>query len=223
MPYKKGSKKRKYTKKAVSIPRSPSRLHYPGVCPDVMSVQLKYSRNGAFTGTGQASNVFRGNSCFDPDFTGIGSQPRGFDQWKLFYRRYRVIASKCTARASTIAANNSTGLVITALNTNTVLTSPIDALESNHAKASKVTSSAGTSDMMVSNYKSTASVRGGPYDIVQYETDLSALTSTNPLQQWYWHVTAYNADGSTGSIDTNVNVEIIFYVEFFDRETLTQS
>ena len=120
----KKTKKRKYTKKKSVIPRSPSRLSYPGVCPDVMQVQLTYSRSGAFTGAAPRSNVFRGNSCFDPDFSGVGAQPRGFDQWKAFYRRYRVIASKCTARGGTVAASNASGLVVTALNTNTVIGNP---------------------------------------------------------------------------------------------------
>jgi len=223
MGAKRAYKKRKYTKKAVSIPKRPSRLSYPGICPDVMCVQLKYNRAGAFTGAAPQSNVFRGNSVFDPDYSGVGAQPRGFDQWKTLYRRYRVIASKVTARGGTIAASNASGIVVTALNTNTVIGNPVDALESNFAECSKVGTSQGDSSMTVTNYKSTATVRGGPKDLVQYESDLSALVSANPAQQWYWHVLLYNADGTTGTVDSNINVEIIYYVEFYDRETLSQS
>lgn len=39
------------------------------------------------------SYLFRANSIFDPNFTGIGHQPIGHDQWKNFYRRYKVTDS----------------------------------------------------------------------------------------------------------------------------------
>lgn len=37
---------------------------------------------------------FRLNSLFDPDFTGTGAQPTGFDQWMALYDRYRVLATE---------------------------------------------------------------------------------------------------------------------------------
>lgn len=37
-------------------------------------------------------NTFRANSLFDPDFTGVGAQPLGFDQWSALYSTYRVIS-----------------------------------------------------------------------------------------------------------------------------------
>lgn len=218
-----GQKKRKYTKKKMVIPRTPGRLQYPGVCPDVMQVQLRYSRNGSLSGASPQSRVFRGNSCFDPDFTGVGSQPLGFDQWSAFYRRYRVLGSRIIVTSATISSEP-TRIAVAPLNTSGTITQPTTLQESNYIKQSKATGlDTGTSSTMVSNYISTAAIRGAPSDIVQYETDLSALISTNPSQQWYWHVMNYNVNGSVSPIDTNINVDIIYYVEFFDRETLSQS
>lgn len=37
---------------------------------------------------------FRANSVFDPDFTGTGHQPMGFDEWSALYERYTVYGSK---------------------------------------------------------------------------------------------------------------------------------
>lgn len=46
-------------------------------------------------GTGTVSHhIYRANSLFDPDFSGAGHQPRGYDQLAQLYANYRV--KKCT-------------------------------------------------------------------------------------------------------------------------------
>lgn len=44
-------------------------------------------------------NYFRANSLFDPDFSGVGHQPLGFDQWTPFYNHYTVIGATITVEA----------------------------------------------------------------------------------------------------------------------------
>lgn len=43
-----------------------------------------------------AKYVFRGNDLYDPDYTGTGHQPMGFDQWMGWYDHFVVISSKIT-------------------------------------------------------------------------------------------------------------------------------
>ena len=50
-------------------------------------------------GTGAvASYIFRANGLYDPNYTGSGHQPYGFDQWMTYYNQFTVLGSKCTAR-----------------------------------------------------------------------------------------------------------------------------
>lgn len=42
------------------------------------------------------SHTYSMNSVFDPDFSGIGHQPRFFDQWAAIYGRYTVLGAKIT-------------------------------------------------------------------------------------------------------------------------------
>jgi len=52
-----------------------------------------------------ADYVFSANGCYDPDITGVGSQPYGFDQMMQFFDHYTVIGSRCVVEC---ANNNST-------------------------------------------------------------------------------------------------------------------
>lgn len=43
--------------------------------------------------SGAAHHVFRLNSIFDPDVTGVGHQPAYHDQWSALYNKYRVLSA----------------------------------------------------------------------------------------------------------------------------------
>jgi len=57
---------------------------------------LNYVQNqtSITSGAGVAgAYVFSANGCFDPDVTGTGGQPMGFDQMMIFYNHYTVVRS----------------------------------------------------------------------------------------------------------------------------------
>lgn len=84
-------RKKKWNKKR-RIPRS---LPLNGF-PTKVLVKHKYATTiGLDPGTGTiATYSFRTNSMYDPDRTGIGHQPRGYDQYALNYNHYTVVGSK---------------------------------------------------------------------------------------------------------------------------------
>lgn len=55
---------------------------------------------------GVASYVFRATSLFDPDVTGTGHQPMGFDQLMNRYDHYTVVGAKLTAQFMPVSAAN---------------------------------------------------------------------------------------------------------------------
>lgn len=100
-------KKRRYKKKRAAPKMSlmnkrdavilPS-LSSNSVLPNKLKRTLRYSSKFTINSNiGQAGTyVFRANSCYDPDLSGVGHQPRGFDQLISMYDHYQVIGSKIT-------------------------------------------------------------------------------------------------------------------------------
>jgi len=68
------------------------------VVPQSLTVKLKYAEAISLNpGVAAFSNyIWRANDLYDPNYTGGGHQPRGFDQWMVFYNHFTVIGSKFT-------------------------------------------------------------------------------------------------------------------------------
>lgn len=62
--------------------------------PKRRKITMKYASSHRFGLVTIGGVVLRANSIFDPEFAVGGHQPLGHDQWKAFYTRYTVIATK---------------------------------------------------------------------------------------------------------------------------------
>lgn len=81
-------------KKTKQLTRRRRFVRYGAPFPGTRRVLLKYAYFGNLTSTAGAtdSNLFRVNSIYDPDQSGLGNQPRYYDQLlgATLYRKYRV-------------------------------------------------------------------------------------------------------------------------------------
>lgn len=57
---------------------------------------LVYGNTRSIGGSG-GGHIYSATGLFDPDITGVGNQPRGFDQLMALYDHYTVLGSKITA------------------------------------------------------------------------------------------------------------------------------
>lgn len=65
--------------------------------PNSIITKLRYGsliQLNSTTITPLARHLFRCNSCFDPDFTGVGHQPLYYDSYTAIYDQYVVIGAK---------------------------------------------------------------------------------------------------------------------------------
>lgn len=183
-----------------------------GPVPRYMRTVLRYAEQ-TFTldpGLSGASTayVFTANGLFDPNITGVGHQPRGFDQYMGLYNYYTCVASRIVLRASPAASETLNLMVgLCPLNNSTANSDSIDYLESQGCLFEFLrpgTSSAAKKLQNEVDLKSWYDVKS-PVD----DESLRGNNGTNPSRQVYWHVwaSAITSSGNPTALECTVLIE----------------
>lgn len=100
--------RRSTSKRVVKRKRKPLRKLPLGGFPKNHMVRLRYVTECVVQCSGLSKSYnFRANGMFDPDYSGVGHQPKAFDQWMLIYNHFNVVGSKINVKlASTHGADN---------------------------------------------------------------------------------------------------------------------
>jgi hypothetical protein len=168
------------------------------------------------------------NSMFDPDRTGTGHQPMGFDQVKTFYNRYRV--TDCAWRVE-ILPQAGVGSILSVIvpnnETSSLSTDSQTAMETPYAvykwsSAYLATSASSDNRSIRQQGKVHLAKIYGVTDAVQladdrYQSDIS----TSPTETAVLHVVTLNSDGN--ALVYNMCIKLVYTVEFFDRIQLAAS
>lgn len=190
------------------------------VISDRQIIRLKYVDGRTLTTAGPAivQYNYNLNSLFDPDQSGVGSQPAGFDQWSAFYNRYRVYSVFYKVNFVT-HANTGSGMVLAVIPTNgvTAYTTLAQVLENPRAKSSVAQISGhiakvkGKAWLPSINGRTNATYRG---------SDLTAaLTTASPGEVITLSVVGASIDQVTVP-NFDILVEIWYKAEMFDKITL---
>jgi len=69
--------------------------------PNRMIVKMRYCDTNQLNADGSAASTvtYALNGLFDPDVTGVGHQPMGFDQFAALYQSYKVLGARVTFEA----------------------------------------------------------------------------------------------------------------------------
>jgi len=210
-------------------PRGPRETSWGGdgavVCADSVRVRLPYEavlEPAATTGSLYLYQ-FRGNSVYDPDYTGAGGQAAGFDQWAAFFNEYTVISS--SLEIEYISGQNYSVEVVTFPSYN--VTSPASSLDASarpYAERSLQTGNGNATHKILRSSMSTAQMMGVREEAILDDDQYGATVSTNPGSSaiWYWNIVAQNVSNTT-TLNDCVRVHIIFDVLFHDRIQLSLS
>lgn len=194
--------------------------------PDRLYVKLRYREQLSWTQVAGnlGDNVYRGNSLFDPDLTGTGGQPMGFDQWSAFYGSYTVLGSSIDVSSQMNSGPPQQAKVVIVPSNQSAAFGVGEqerAEESPYAKSQDVVMGApGVGQGRIKSYMSTAKMEGVVRPAVQIEDGFSALTTANPTDPWFWHVCNYTTGGNQSLIQ---QVVITYYCVFEGRVQLPLS
>jgi hypothetical protein len=184
------------------------------IFPAKVTKRLRYSTNFPLTTTVGAvsSYVFSANGLFDPDITGTGHQPMGFDQLMVSYNHYIVTHANITV----IARNNTTStptVSVTVSPSPTPITS-IDRIVEFGGNTMEVLEFKGVdgSSRVITAAVDIRKIQGVT-NVVDDPT-LRGDAATNPTEQTYFHVQTWDTAGVNGSVLFDV---IIDYTSVFNE------
>jgi len=164
--------------------------------------------------SGPTTYVFRGNSIYDPDQTGTGSQPLGFSTLTTIYSVYECPRSSIKAEFI-----NNTAVPVW-LTICPVVTAGDGVTYFNSsgrpgAKSVYCTSNNSTQHGVLYNIAKTFDILGLP----DGDSNCRGNATSNPASQWYWQVIMTPCDGAS-SVSGVLNIKLIYYTLWEQRKII---
>lgn len=195
------------------------------------TAKLRYTQTQAlFVATGGlfgAEQVFRLNSLVDPDLTGAGHQPYGFDSLAFLYNRYKVNAVHIQM---VISNPNADGLVFAALLQPPGGTLSLAGKNPSRVKelpmaVTRVINNTGSQRIVINQYVPLHQVIGISY--LQFKSDVDtyqAVVTDNPALCPMLRIACASNDTAHGSSQAiTCATTLTFYSTFYDRVIQNQS
>lgn len=179
--------------------------------------KMKYSQVALFSLTNGYTQVMNLNSVYDPDRTGIGHQPYGFDQLTPIYNRYRVIS--CSY--SITAYNGTTPIRFGVLPTNEA--PPIGDMNElcEQPRSRWVIQLPNGNTQTVKGTVSIPSLVGRTKSQYMADDRYQAQVSGSPQELALLCI--YAQSMANVNVDCNVTITLNYTVEFFDPNPIDQS
>lgn len=177
------------------------------------------SHDLASTSGSIAGVVYRANDLFDPYQTGVGSQPRGFDQIMAQFRNFIVLGSKitCDFTFGSGSSTSTTAMCAVTLRDGTVAMSTTKDIMEHPRTRFKVISAESDRVRVINKYSWRWVGASDPLD----NENLYGTTSSSPTEGLYYHINAYCP--SSGTENIWVSGFIDYTAIFFHRINPTAS
>lgn len=182
--------------------------------------KLKYSEALNINGSGPLAYRWSLNSLYDPNFSGIGHQPYGFDSLASLYGRYRVISCSYVISAAPV---NSTYIRVAALPANQQVNALTLSEMCENPRCKFITQAPNAALKMLTGKVYLPSLVGR--NKAQYMADDRYQAQTNASPQEIALLNVFGQDMADGAntVSVSFTITLEYTVEFFDAITLGQS
>lgn len=188
--------------------------------PNRYICKMKYGTTTTTSLGGQA--VFNLNSLFDPDRTGVGHQPYGFDPLANLYNRYRVIS--CGWRIQTPTGATGNPIIIAALPNNDLGLTYVatdEMLENPRCKW--VMNNPGAPINTLKGKQYLPKLMGRSKAQYMADDNYQAIVTTSPNELGLLYIQTFNGFNGASLGGISITVLLEFTVEFFDVKHVVQS
>lgn len=183
-------------------------------------VENNFSVNPGLGGTGV--HVFSANGLYDPNITGIGHQPIGFDQIMPMYDHYTVIASKISVWFQNEDSSYAQTVGIAIKDSATAISDVRRYIENGNCTYKNLSAAGDASDRCTLSKKcSIARFLGRPNSLS--EDDLRGTDAANPVEQVYFHVFASPIVTSADPATVRLFAQIEYVAIMTEPKTLNLS
>lgn len=193
--------------------------------PERIRVRLGYVTSGFLGSAFFADQCWNANGLFDPDQTGVGHQPLGFDQWSAMYARYLVhrVRYHITVCQASSTSDTTVGVVVLNGQVSALSSTQMQAcIEGMRAKFTILGSNQGQPPHVFRGSVSLAALTGATPERYDGDDRYQAAISANPTELMGVHLFGYDTTLGT-NINLNYTARIEYEAEFFDRALPSQS
>jgi len=155
--------------------------------------------------------LFRANGLYDPNYTGVGHQPMGLDQYALLYNHYKVVSSVISVTPGS-AFNSSFGI---GLSDDATTSTDFYGIAEEKGTKWAMNSSASTVPTVTNYYNKNYFPSG--------VDGIGALIGADPSEQVFFDVWSRGLTISTEDTAKDFNVCIEYIVDFWELKSLGQS
>jgi len=181
--------------------------------PEKSKYLFKYAEKVSIdppTGGLSSSYFISTNSLFDPNRSGVGHQPYGFDEFMTFYDHYTVIGSKITITLlNTGSTSTDTYLVaITERDTTSAVADITHLIEMGNSTYATIAAANGSSGVATLTHRSNpAKFLGRSAPLA--DPDLKGTVSSSPVEESFFEINVANF-----SIDDPPTIDVLINVEY---------
>jgi len=195
------------------------------VFPATIVKRLRYSTTfalGTTAGAITSTYVFRANDLFDPDFTGTGHQPMGFDQLMVWYNHFAVVSAKIRVVCKNTTSSTAPTVCLRVDANSSPLTVIDQIVEFGGCVTEDLEGKGGYgANKILELGCNICKLQGVSRSALTADPSLRGSAAASPTEVTYFHITCWDTAAGTSLLECDVILEQV--AQFMEPRDMTES